>query len=110
MSRCSAHHRRLDAATAVGTRRRIAFPRDRQPAEFRNGAEAERIRDAHGAPRGHESRRDHPLHGGDGEYSNGIGRVLADGPYARPGQADNQIDKNALLSLARKWIKRNTRS
>lgn len=50
------------------------------------------------------------LHGGDGEYSNGIGRVLADGPYARPGQAGNQVDKNALLSLARKWIKRNTRS
>ena len=49
------------------------------------------------------------LHGGDGEYSNGVGSVLAEGPYARHSVAGNQIDKDALLSLARKWIKRNTR-
>jgi len=50
------------------------------------------------------------LHGGDGEYSNGAGSVLADGPYARYSKAGNQVDKAALLSLTRKWIKRNTRS
>jgi hypothetical protein len=47
------------------------------------------------------------LHGGDGEYTNGVGRVLAEGPYARfadPGE----VDVDALLSLARQWIKRNT--
>lgn len=43
------------------------------------------------------------LHGGDGQYSNGAGSVLADGPYAR----NSNVDKEALLSLARKWIKRN---
>jgi hypothetical protein len=44
-------------------------------------------------------------HGGDGEYSNGVGSVLAAGPYAR----HCEVDKNALLLLTRKWIKRNTR-
>ena len=46
------------------------------------------------------------LHGGDGQYSNGVGSVLAAGPYAR----HSEVDKDALLSLARKWIKRNTGS
>ena len=50
------------------------------------------------------------LHGGDGEYSNGVGSALADGPYARYSETGNEIDKDALLSLARKWIKRNVRS
>jgi len=50
------------------------------------------------------------LHGGDGEYSNGVGSVLADGPYALYSEAGNQVDKDALLSLTRKWIKHNTRS
>ena len=45
------------------------------------------------------------LHGGNGEYSKGIGSVLAVGPYAR----DSEVDKDALLLLTRKWIKRNTR-
>jgi len=45
------------------------------------------------------------LHGGNGEYSNGVGSVLAVGPYAR----DSEVDKDALLLLTRKWIKRNTR-
>jgi hypothetical protein len=50
------------------------------------------------------------LHGGDGEYSNGVGSVLADGPYARYSETGNEIDRDALLTLARKWIKRNVRS
>ena len=53
------------------------------------------------------------LHGGDGEYSNGVGSVLADGPYARYSATVNEIDnidRDALLSLSRKWIKRNVRS
>ncbi len=44
-------------------------------------------------------------HGGDGQYSNGVGSVLAAGPYTR----HSEVDQNALLSLTRKWIKRNTR-
>lgn len=44
-------------------------------------------------------------HGGDGQYSNGVGSVLAAGPYTRY----SEVDKDALLLLTRKWIKRNTR-
>lgn len=43
-------------------------------------------------------------HGGDGQYSNGVGSVLAAGPYSRR----SEVDKDALLLLTRKWIKRNT--
>lgn len=48
------------------------------------------------------------LHGGGGEYSNGAGIVLADGPYET--NSTNKVDKDALILLTRKWIKRNTRS
>lgn len=46
------------------------------------------------------------LHGGDGAYSNGVGSVLATGPYASSSALN--VDKEALLSLTKKWIKRNT--
>lgn len=43
------------------------------------------------------------LHGGEGQYSNGVGKVLAEGPYVR----HSEVDKDALLALSRKWIKQN---
>jgi len=43
------------------------------------------------------------LHGGEGQYSNGVGKVLAEGPYLR----HSEVDKDALLALSRKWIKQN---
>ena len=42
-------------------------------------------------------------HGGEGQYSNGVGKVLAEGPYAR----HSNVDKDALLALSHKWIKQN---
>ena len=45
------------------------------------------------------------LHGGNGEYANGVGQVLSSGPYVR----DGEVDKDALLLLTKQWIKRNTR-
>jgi hypothetical protein len=42
--------------------------------------------------------------GGEGCFSAGVGRVLAEGPYA-PASA---FDADALLALARDWIKKNT--
>jgi hypothetical protein len=42
--------------------------------------------------------------GGDGRFRNGPGRVLADGPYA---PAAEGLDEQALLGLARDWLKRN---
>lgn len=47
------------------------------------------------------------LHGGGGEYCNGVGSVLAEGPYARNVEAGDEVDKDALLLLTRKWIKQN---
>ena len=52
------------------------------------------------------------LHGGDGEYTNGVGSVLATGPYASSGMLNANgasVDTDALLLLTRNWIKRNTR-
>lgn len=52
------------------------------------------------------------LHGGGGQYSNGVGSVLATGPYASSSalEADvENVDKDALLVLTKKWIKQNTR-
>jgi hypothetical protein len=51
------------------------------------------------------------LHGGGGAYMNGVGSVLAAGPYTSSSalQADVlNVDKVALLLLTKKWIKRNT--
>lgn len=44
------------------------------------------------------------IHGGDGQFQNGAGRVLECGPY----MSDSNVDQQGLLLLARKWIKRNT--
>jgi hypothetical protein len=41
--------------------------------------------------------------GGQGEFCNGIGRVLADGPYA----PDTQVNVEELLALAARWINKN---
>ncbi len=41
--------------------------------------------------------------GGDGQFSNGPGKILATGPY----QAHLDIDIKPLLPLLRRWIKRN---
>lgn len=52
------------------------------------------------------------LHGGGGAYSNGVGSALAAGPYASPlrlNSASENVDREALLLLTRKWVKRNTR-
>lgn len=43
--------------------------------------------------------------GGDGRFARGAGRVLAEGAYA-PGIAD--IDEQALLTVARDWLRRNS--
>ncbi len=43
-------------------------------------------------------------HGGAGRFSAGPGRVLAEGPYAPALDLDSQ----ALLDLARDWVRRNT--
>jgi hypothetical protein len=45
------------------------------------------------------------LHGGGGEYTNGVGSVLATGPYKTD---EFNVDRQALLLLTKKWIKRNT--
>jgi len=41
--------------------------------------------------------------GGGGRFTAGPGKVLAEGPYA----PDPEFDPDALLSLARDWIRRN---
>jgi len=42
--------------------------------------------------------------GGGGAFQNGAGRVLADGPYAPAPRCDT----DALLALARTWLRKNT--
>ena len=42
--------------------------------------------------------------GGDGQFANGPGRVLAAGPYAPTTEG---LDKQALLALARRWLTKN---
>ena len=52
------------------------------------------------------------LHGGGGQYTNGVGSVLAAGPYASSDmliENEASVDKEALLQLTKNWIKRNTR-
>lgn len=44
--------------------------------------------------------------GGNGQFRQGAGRVLADGPYVRDLQAS--VDSRALGSLIRTWIKKNS--
>jgi hypothetical protein len=44
--------------------------------------------------------------GGDGQFSQGPGKVLAQGPYMR--ELPNGIDGRALTVLIRQWIQRNT--
>jgi len=44
--------------------------------------------------------------GGEGQFSHGPGRVLAQGPYMR--QLPDDVDSHALTSLIRHWIRRNT--
>jgi hypothetical protein len=41
--------------------------------------------------------------GGDGGFSRGAGKVLADGPYA----TRVEVDPEGLTALARRWIRRN---
>ncbi|MGF1644805.1 MAG: DUF4381 domain-containing protein [Thiotrichales bacterium] len=43
--------------------------------------------------------------GGDGQFSTGVGTALAHGPY----QATPAFDREALLRLARRWLRRNLR-
>jgi hypothetical protein len=45
--------------------------------------------------------------GGNGRFSDGPGRVLADGPYRRTLASD--LDIAALGALVREWVDRNTR-
>ena len=42
--------------------------------------------------------------GGDGQFTNGPGRVLAAGPYAPTTEG---LDDQALLALARRWLTKN---
>ena len=42
-------------------------------------------------------------HGGDGEFVRGPGRILGTAPYAR----DTEVDTEALLTLAERWVRRN---
>jgi len=42
--------------------------------------------------------------GGQGAFEHGVGRVLAEGPYA----PSPQCDADTLLALARDWLRRNT--
>jgi hypothetical protein len=46
--------------------------------------------------------------GGDGNFTDGVGNVLATAPYALV-DSTAEIDKDALKKLARKWIKQNLR-
>ncbi len=41
----------------------------------------------------------------DGAFSRGPGRCLADGPY-RPAVAAEEVDREALFGLARRWLRR----
>jgi hypothetical protein len=45
-------------------------------------------------------------HGGNGQYTKGVGRVLVDGPYARCGDID-EVDIDALLALVKEWVRHN---
>lgn len=44
--------------------------------------------------------------GGDGQFSEGPGKVLAQGPYMR--ELPDDVDSRALTQLVRQWITRNT--
>ena len=44
--------------------------------------------------------------GGNGEFVNGVGNVLATAPY-RSAPAANEIDNDALVALARQWLRHN---
>ena len=44
--------------------------------------------------------------GGDGQFADGPGRVLAEGPYLRT--LPDGVDRQQLSSLVRQWILRNT--
>lgn len=44
--------------------------------------------------------------GGNGQFCDGPGRVLANGPYVR--DLDDNLDTHALSGLIRDWIKKNT--
>jgi len=44
--------------------------------------------------------------GGDGQFSEGPGKVLAQGPYMR--ELPDEFDSRALTQLVRQWITRNT--
>lgn len=44
--------------------------------------------------------------GGDGQFCDGAGRVLAQGPYMR--SVPDAVDGRALTNLVRQWIRRNT--
>ena len=44
--------------------------------------------------------------GGEGQFSQGPGRVLAQGPYMR--NLTEDVDSRALTSLIRRWIERNS--
>lgn len=46
--------------------------------------------------------------GGDGQFSEGPGKVLAQGPYMR--ELPDDVDSRALTQLVRQWITRNTGS
>jgi hypothetical protein len=44
--------------------------------------------------------------GGNGQFSQGPGKVLAHGPYMR--ELPNEVDSRALTTVIRHWIRRNT--
>ena len=44
--------------------------------------------------------------GGEGRFSDGPGRVLADGPYRR--QLPPDLDTDGLAALVRSWVEKNT--
>lgn len=44
--------------------------------------------------------------GGDGQFAQGPGRVLAVGPYMR--ELPDHVDGHALTALVRRWVLRNT--
>ena len=44
--------------------------------------------------------------GGNGQFSQGPGKVLAHGPYMR--ELRDEVDRRALTTVIRQWIQRNT--
>jgi hypothetical protein len=44
--------------------------------------------------------------GGNGQFSQGPGKVLAQGPYMR--ELPDEVDSRALTTVIRQWIQRNT--